>query len=210
MIDLDNRKKHSSFAFSGTALFGRTALAFLMLLFSIVASASSGPSVKQLQKSLDEAWDTLLEVTNCDRKPPQDAVCMEEYNGKTLVTKLFGQPVNSLILFEETSRTNILGPVFTQQTGFLIGPFDGYAYKVVNEIQASGVDNDRSITDNGLKVFAHAVSGNSIEHRGVELNNGMHWLDGVNEPWTYHWSALSKVRQSLEDVTRHLKLNYRN
>jgi hypothetical protein len=209
MIERDNRK-HSSRAISIAKLIGRASLPLLMLSYTIVASASSGPSVKQLQESLDEAWDTLLEVTNCDRKPPQDAVCMEEHNGKTLVTKLFGQPVNSLILFEETSRPNVLGPVFTQQTGFLIGPFDGYAYKVVNEQQASGTYNDRSITDNGLKVFAHAVSGKSIDHQGVELNKGMNWLDGVYEPWTYHWSALPKVRQSLEDVTRYLKLNYRN
>ena len=135
---------------------------------------------------------------------------MEEHNGKTLVTKLFGQPVNSLILFEETSRDNVLGPVFTQQTGFLVGPFDGYAYKVVNEQQATGVYNDRTINDNGLKVFAHPVTGQSISPEGVELDKGNDWLDGTYGPWIYHWSALSKVRESLKDVKRYLKLNYRN
>jgi hypothetical protein len=187
----------------------KACLLVLVISHSTVSSASNGPSVNQLQESLDEAWNTLLDVTNCDRPPPQDAICMEEHNGKTLVTKLFGQPVNSLILFEETTRPNVLGPVFTQQTGFLIGPFDGYAYKVVNEQQATGVYNDRSINDNGLKVFAHPVTGQSISPEGVELNKGQDWLDGKNEPWIYHWSALSKVRESLKDVKRYLKLNYR-
>ena len=199
-----NRRSHFVLA-----LLGKTCALVLILSISNATSASNGPSVNQLQKSLDEAWNTLLDVTNCDRPPPQDAICMEEHNGRTLVIKLFGQPVNLLILFEETTRPNVLGPIFTQQTGFLIGPFDGYGYKVVNEQQATGVFNDRSINDNGLKVFAHPVTGQTISPEGVELNKGKDWLDGKNEPWIYHWTALSKVRESLKDVKRYLKLNYR-
>jgi hypothetical protein len=202
-------KRFRGHAFSITAIIGKASVPLIFLFNSVTTSASSGPSVEQMQESLDDAWDTLLDVTNCDRKPPQDAICMEEHNGKTIVIKQFGQPVNLLILFEETSRTNVLGPVFTQHTGFLVGPFDGWAYKVVNELQATGVYNDRIIANHGLKVFAHPVSGQSIDPQGIELNKGKKWLDGKDEPWIYHWSALSKVRQSLEDVKQYLKLNYR-
>ena len=183
-------------------------LFFILLALSFAAQAANGPSVNELRESLNSTWNTLLKTTNCDRPPPQDSICMQEHHEKTITVKLFGQPVNALILFETSTTSNVSGPVVTQQTGFLIGPINGYAYKVINEQQAHGLYNNRRITDNGLKVFAHSVSGQTISPQGVELNKGKNWLDGKYEPWIQHWTALSRTREVLKNIKRYLELNY--
>jgi len=183
-------------------------LGFIVLILSFTTQATNGPSVNELSESLDSTWNTLLKITNCNRPPPQESICMQEHNGKTITVKLFGQPVNALILFETFTTANVSGPVVTQQTGFLIGPISGYAYKVINEQQAHGLYNTRRITDNGLKVFAHPVSGQTISPQGIELNKGKNWLDGKYEPWIQHWTALSRTREALKNVKRYLELNY--
>lgn len=181
-------------------------LIFLMSPFS--SAAANGPSVNELGESLASAWGTLLKVTNCNRPPPQDSICMQEHNGKTITITLFGEPVNVLILFETSTTSNVLGPVYTQQTGFLIGPFDGYGYKVVNEQQAYGEYQKRRVVDNGVKVFAHSVTGQNISSQGIELNKGWKWLDSKYELWLQHWTSLSRVNESLKETKRYLDINY--
>jgi len=181
-------------------------LIFLMTSFSL--AAANGPSVNELRESLNSAWSTLLKVTNCDRPPPQDSICMQEHNGKTIVINLFGQPINVLILFETYTASNVSGSVVTQQTGFLIGPINGYGYKVVNEKQAYGFDYNRRIVDNGLKIFAHSVTDQAISNQGVELNKGQRWLDGEYELWLQHWTSLSRVNESLKETKIYLDVNY--
>jgi hypothetical protein len=183
-------------------------LFFIFAVLSFSSQAANGPSVNELRESLNSTWNTLLKVTNCDRPPPQDSICMQEHNGKTIAVRLYGQQVNMLILFETTTTSNVSGPVYTQQTGFLIGPIDGYGYKVVNEQQAHGVYQKRQIVDNDLKVFAHPVAGQNISSQGIELNKGQNWLDGKYEPWWQHWAALAKAEDSLKELKRYLDLNY--
>lgn len=184
-----------------------TCLLLLALTFSFNAQAANGPTVNELEATLNSTWNTLLKITYCDRTPPQDEICMQQHNGKTITVRLFGQPVNALILFETSSRTNVSGPVVTQQTGFLIGPFNDYAYKVVNELQAHGYYKERRLTDNGLKVYAHNVNGQNISSDGIELNKGENWLDGKHEPWIHHWSSLAKTQEVLKKVKRYLESN---
>ncbi len=186
----------------------KCSLFFICVMLPLTAQAANGPSVNELRESLNSTWSTLLKITNCDRPPPQDSICMREHNGKTITVRLYGQPVNMLILFETTTTANVSGPVYTQQTGFLIGSIDGYGYKVVNEKQAHGVYQNRRIVDNGLKVFAHLVTGQNISSQGIELNKGKSWLDGKYEPWWQHWSALTKAEESLKELKRYLDLNY--
>ncbi len=76
------------------------------------------------------------------------------------------------------------------------------------EAQSHGPHNNRRITNNGLKVFAHSFAGNNINPQGIELNKGRYWLDGKNEPWIYHWSALAQVREVLKRLKHDLKANY--
>jgi len=183
-------------------------LFFICAMLPLTAQTANGPNVNDLRESLNLAWSTLLKITNCDRPPPQDSICMQEHNGKTIAVRLYGQPVNMLILFEMSTIANVSGPVYTQQTGFLIGPIDGYGYKVVNEQQAHGVYQNRRIIDNGLKVFAHPVTGQNISSQGVELNKDQSWLGGKYEPWWQHWAALAKAEESLKELKRYLDLNY--
>lgn len=199
--------RHGSYLYIKTSLI-KNSLFFILVMLPFTTQAANGPSVNELRESLNSAWSTLLKISNCDRPPPQDSICMQEHNGKTITVKLFGQPINMLILFETTTTSNVLGPVYTQQTGFLIGPIDGYGYKVINEQQAHGMYQNRRIVDNGLKVFAHPVTGKNISPQGIKLNKGQSWLDGKYEPWWQHWSALSKVRESLINLKRYLDLNY--
>lgn len=186
----------------------KSSLFFICVMLSLTAQAANGPSVNELRESLNSTWSTLLKITNCDRPPPQDSICMQVHNGKTIVVRLYGQPVNILILFETSTTDNVSGPVYTQQTGFLIGPIDGYGYKVVNEQQAHGVYQNRRIVNNGLKVFAHPVKGQSISPQGIALNKDQNWLDGKYGPWWQHWSALAKAQESLKELERNLDLNY--
>lgn len=196
-----------SYIYTTTSLI-KFSLFFIVLMLPFTTQAANGPSVNELRESLTSTWSTLLKITNCDRTPPQDSICMQEHNGKTITVKLFGQPINALILFETFTTSNVSGPVISQQTGFLIGPINGYAYKVINEQQAHGMYNNRHITDIGLKVFAHQVSGQTISPQGIELNKGQNWLDGKYEPWIQHWTALSRTHKVLKNVKRYLELNY--
>ena len=183
-------------------------LFFLFLLLPFTTQAANGPSVNKLSKSLTSTWNTLLKTTDCNRKPPQDSICIQAHHGKTITVRLFGKSVNALILFETITTPDVTGPVVTQQAGFLIGPINGYGYKVVNEQMAHGLIHDRRITDNGLKVYAHSVAGDNIGHQGIQLNKGQDWLDDKNGPWIYHWNALSKVNEVLKDVEHELKDKY--
>ncbi len=74
--------------------------------------------------------------------------------------------------------------------------------------QTHGVYQNRQIVDNGLKVFAHPVTSQTISSQGIELNKGQSWLDGKYEPWIQHWSALAKAHESLKDLKHYLELNY--
>ena len=183
-------------------------LLIILLVTSFTAQAANGPSVKELRESLNSTWNVLLKKTNCNRPSPQDSICMQEHNGKTIVIESFGQSLNVLILFETSTTSNISGSVVTQQTGFLIGPINGYGYKVVNEQQAQGFDYNRRIIDNGLKVYAHSVTGQNISSQGIELNKGQKWLDGKYELWQQHWISLSRVNESLKETKRYLDINY--
>jgi type III secretory pathway component EscS len=62
--------------------FSKLCIKVLWLVFVLsiptVSSASNGPSVQQLQKTLNSTWNKLLKVTNCDKPPPQDAICMQK------------------------------------------------------------------------------------------------------------------------------------
>jgi len=183
-------------------------LFLLISLLSLNAQAGSGPSVKQLSSSLSATWQTLLVKSSCKRKPPQDSQCIQAHHGKTITLKLFGKQVNALILFETSTTADVSGPIVKQQSGFLIGPFNGYAYKVVNEIMTHGLIQNRRTSNNGLKVYAHKVNNNNINSQGIELNKGNNWLDGKHGPWIYHWSALAEVNQVLKDIEFYLNDTY--
>ena len=186
----------------------RANLLVLFFILSLAIQAASGPNVDQLKNSLDTAWATLLKITNCDLSSPQDSLCIQAHHGKTINVKLIGQSANILILFETFTSSDISGPVITQQAGFLIGPFNGYGYKVIHERISYGPQNNRSMRDNGLKVFAHVATRMDIAAQGVELNKGQRWLDGKNEPWIYHWGALSKTNEALKELKYYLNKNY--
>ena len=187
----------------------KLSLFFFLLAQSFITQAANGPDVDELSESLNSSWQTLLKTTNCNLPTPQDALCIQAHHGKTITVQLFKQPVNALILFETFTTANVSGPVVTQQSGFLIGPFDGYGYKIINEQQSQGHHRNRQVTDNGLKVSAHATSGQGIAPQGIALNKGKHWLDGKNEPWIYHWSALARANESLKELKHHLEKQYR-
>ncbi len=176
----------------------------LIMVLPIIVQAANGPTVNQLRKSFDSAWNTLLKVTNCNLKSPQGLLCIEKYHGETITVRLFGQQVNALILSEVSTATDVTGLVITQQYGFLIGPVDGSGYKVVSEIISHGSQDKRNIVDNGLKISAHPIDENGISSHGVGLNVGRDWLDGKDEPWIYHWSSLARVNETLQLVERHL------
>lgn len=196
--------------FSLINFYNKTSLVLISLLFLLSpnAHASSGPSVKQLSKSLNATWNTLLEKTHCNRKPPQDSLCIQAHHGKTITVKLFGQPINALILYETSTTANVTGPIITEQTGFLIGPLNGYAYKVIHERMTQGLSHEQQTTNNGLKVYAHTVKSNNIDSQGIQLNKGTNWLDGKHGPWIYHWSALANVNQVLKDIQFYLNDTY--
>lgn len=187
----------------------RIALVFSFLVLSFTSQAANGPSVNQLNQSLNSTWDTLKKITNCDLKPPQDSLCIQKYHGKTITVKIFGHPVNALILFETFTTSNLSGPIITQQSGFLIGPINDYGYKIIHEKVSLKQDHNRQTIDNGLKVFAHSVVDENISPQGIELNKGQHWLDSKNEPWIYHWSALAQVHDALKELEQYLNSNYR-
>ncbi len=188
-----------SYFFRGTFLV-KISLIFIFLILSHATLAASGPSVMQLSTTLDSTWNTLLKITNCNRTPPQDSVCIQAYNGKTIPVKLFGQTVNALILFETSTIPNVSGPLVVQQSGFLVGPLDGYGYKIVMEKMSQGQHDKSRITNNGLKVYAHKVTDEGISPQGIELNNGNRWLDGKNDPWIYHWDKLATVDEVLKQI----------
>ncbi len=202
-----NLKVSRSHIFTATS-FVKSTLFIIFLATPYITRAANGPSVNELRESLNSAWNVLLIKTNCDRPSPQDSICMQEHNGKTIVIELFGQSINVLILFETSTASNVSGSVVTQQTGFLIGPINGYGYKVVDEKQAHGFDYNRRIIDNGVKVFAYLVSDQAISNQGVELNKGQKWLDGKYELWLQHWMSLSRVNESLKETKRYLDINY--
>lgn len=179
---------------------------FIMLPFGTMAS--SGLSVNQLGESLNSTWNTLLKVTNCNRPPPQDSMCIKEHHGKTITVKLFGESVNALILFETLTTNDLSGPVITQHSGFLIGPIHDYGYKVVSEKLSRPAHYERHITDTGLRVFAHSIINNNISQKSIELNKGQSWLDSKNGPWIYHWSALAKTHEVLKIIRQFLNKNY--
>lgn len=176
---------------------------------SFSTQAVNGPSVNELSKSLDSTWNTLLRITNCDLPPPQDSLCIQAHHGKTIAVQYFGQSVNALILFETFTTPDISGPITTQQAGFLIGPFNGYGYKIVHERISYEPKHNRRIRDNGLRVFAHQATGDNINLQGIELNKGQQWLDGKYEPWINHWSALAKTREVLKELKYYLDNNYK-
>ena len=182
----------------------RASLVVLFFQLACSAQAASGPSVNQLSNSLSSTWSTLLEVTNCNLKSPQDSLCIQTHHGETITIKLFGEPVNALILFETFTTSDITGPVITQQSGFLIGPINSYGYKVIHEKISHGSEHKRQIIDAGLRVFAHSTSGDDIGSQGVELNKVERWLDGRHEPWVYHWSALNELREALKALEKDL------
>ncbi len=185
----------------------RSVLVLLWLYFPL-ALAANGPSVQQLGASLDKTWSTFLKVTHCNLGPRQTALCMNKHHNKTIVVKLFGEPVNALILFETESVIDVSGPLIIQQSGFLVGPVNDHAYKIVEEVISQEVGGQYRIVDKGLKVFAHTISGSSIGAEGIQLNRDSQWLDGDNGPWIYHWSALSKVNAVLGEVRHYLKQQY--
>jgi len=186
----------------------RTGLIVLFLILSFTTQASSGPSLNQLSKSLNSTWNTLLKITNCDLKSPQDSLCIQKYHGETIVVKLFGQSVNALILFESFTTPDISGSVITQQSGFLIGPINSFGYKVIQEQISHRSDHKRQIMNNGLKVVAHSVTDENISPQGIELNKGQRWLDNKNGPWIYHWSSLAEVHEVLKELEQYLNSNY--
>ena len=177
------------------------------LFFSIpfTANAASGPSVQQLEQTLQSTWRALETATHCDSATTRKTRCLQDYHGKTIQTRLFGQTINALIIFENGTSDTLSGPVTLQQSGFLIGPFDGFGYKIVREQTSRKVNGRYRISDNGAQISAHKISGNHIEAPGIKLNNGVHWLDGKQGPWIYHWSALSKARLALKQVRQSLQ-----
>lgn len=190
-------------------------LSVLALLISVTSHASNGPSVGQINKSLNSAWSTLLKSTNCNYSAPEDLLCIRKYHGKTITIQLFGNPVNALILFETYTAAKLIlsdnhptGPITAQETGFLIGPIHGYAYRIVNQKMSYRVEGKRQGFDRGIKVFAHSITDGDISTEAIGLNRKENWLDGKNEPWIYHWSALAKVNEALKELKNHLNKNY--
>ena len=191
------------------SLLTKTSVFVAFLLMTDTAFPQAGPSVAQLGRSLNTTWNTLLKVTHCKLPAPQDALCVAEYNGKTITIRLFGDDINALILQETNSRKSLEGNVISQTSGFLIGPINGRAYKIVNE-KISFIKNHRKkIIDTGLKVTVHEFSGETINTKGLALNNKNKWLKGRNGPWIYHWISLSLVQESLKNINRHLNNLYR-
>lgn len=183
-----------------------------LLAFLLVADTAfpqAGPSVAQLSQSLNTAWKTLLKVTHCNLSSPQNALCIAAYNGKTITIRLFGEDVNALILQETHNNMSLEGTVTSQISGFLIGPINGRAYKIVNEKISFMKDHRKKIINAGLKVSAHEFSGKTINTQGIILNNKNKWLKGRNGPWIYHWSSLAIARESLKNISRHLNNQYR-
>jgi hypothetical protein len=183
---------------------------YLFIFLSFNIQAASGPSVKQLSDTLNTTWQTLMLKTSCNRPSPQDSQCIQAYHGKSISVKLFGRQLNALIIFETRSTADVTGPVITQQSGFLIGPLNGYGYKIVQEQMTHGLIQKRRTTYNGIKVYAHKVNGNGVEATGIELNKGTNWLDGKHGPWIYHWSSLAEASEVLKQIDIYLNNTYSN
>jgi len=182
-------------------------LALLFALLPASAPAGPGPTVSQLEQYLETTWEALEIATGCRLPPPQDSLCMRAYAGQTLEVRALNRNWKALIVLETEKVDTLSGPLLLQRSGFLIGPYEGYAYRLVIEKQSQPAGSKRVIRDLGLKLTAHPVNGQQVEGEGLALNRGLKWLDGLREPWTYHWTAVARLPAILEAIQR--KLNRR-
>ena len=130
---------------------------------------------------------------------------MRAYAGQTIEVWALNRNWKALIVLENEKIDSLSGAVMLQRSGFLIGPYEGHAYRLVIEKQSQSVGGKRVVRDPGLKLTAHRVNGQQVEAEGLALNRGRQWLDGLRGPWTYHWTAVARLPVILEAIQRKLK-----
>ena len=182
-------------------------MAVLFALLPPTAPAGPGPAVSQPAQRPDTTWEALEIATGCRLPPPQDSLCMRAYAGQTLEMRVLNRNRKALIVLETEKVDALSAPPLLQRPGFLIGPREGYAYRLVIGKQSHPPGSKRVIRDLGLKLAAHPVNGQRVEGEGLALNRGLKWLDGLREPSTYHWTAVARLPAILEAIQR--KLNRR-